>query len=226
MLVHIPEVLSATEAAECRRALESAAWVDGRGTAGHLSAAVKDNAQLHWQDPTSQRLGAMIAERLRRNPLFLSAALPAQVLPPLFNRYRDGGRYGPHLDGAIRPVDGEDRRIRTDLSMTLWLSEPADYGGGELKIADLAGGRTVKLAAGDAFLYPATSLHEVTPVTRGVRYAAFTWIQSLVRDDGERQVLLELDAAILKLPPGETADVARLELTNVYHTLLRRWADL
>jgi PKHD-type hydroxylase len=226
MLVHIPEVLSAAEAAECRRALEGAAWVDGRGTAGHLSAGVKDNAQLHWQDPTAQRLGAMVAERLQRHPLFLSAALPAQVLPPLFNRYRDGGRYGPHLDGAIRPVDGENRRIRTDLSLTLWLSDPGDYDGGELRIADLAGGRAIKLPAGDAFLYPSTSLHEVTPVTRGARFAAFTWIQSLVRDDGERQVLLELDAAILEIPPGPESDAARLRLTNIYHTLLRRWADL
>ena len=226
MLVHIPEILSAAEAAACRRELERAAWVDGRATAGHLSAGVKENAQLHWQDPTSQRLGAMIAERLQRNPLFLSAALPAQMLPPLFNRYQDGGHYGPHLDGAIRPIDGEDRRIRTDLSMTLWLSDPADYDGGELRMADMAGGRAIKLAAGDAILYPATSLHEVSPVTRGVRYAAFTWIQSLVRGDADRQVLLELDAAILKLPASSGTDAARLQLTNIYHTLLRRWADV
>lgn len=226
MLVRIPEVLSATEAAECRRALQDAAWVDGRGTAGHLSAGVKHNAQLHWQDPTSARLGAMISERLQRTPMFLSAALPARILPPLFNRYQDGGRYGPHLDGAIRPVDGEDRRIRTDLSVTIMLSEPGDYDGGELRIADLAGGRSIKLPAGDAILYPATSIHEVTAVTRGVRFAAFTWIQSLVRDDGERQVLLELDAAILALPQGAEMDAARLQLTNIYHTLLRRWADV
>jgi PKHD-type hydroxylase len=226
MLVHIPEILSAAEAAECRAALQGAAWVDGRETAGHLSAHVKHNRQLHWQDPTAQRLGAMVAERLQRHPLFLSAALPAQVLPPLFNRYEGGGRYGPHIDGAIRSVEGEDRKIRTDLSMTLMLSEPADYDGGELVIADLAGGRSIKLPAGDAILYPAVSVHEVTPVTRGVRFAAFTWIQSLVRDDGERQVLLELDAAILQLGQGPETSASRLQLTNIYHTLLRRWADL
>ena len=226
MLVRIPEVLSTAEAAEYRAALEGAAWVDGRATAGHLSAHVKDNRQLHWQDPTAQRLGAMVAERLQRNPLFLSAALPAQVLPPLFNRYEGGGRYGAHIDGAIRPVEGEDRKIRTDLSMTLMLSELADYDGGELVIADLAGGRSIKLPAGDAILYPSVSVHEVTPVTRGVRFAAFTWIQSLVRDDGERQVLLELDAAILQLGQGAETGAARLQLTNIYHTLLRRWADV
>ena len=158
--------------------------------------------------------------------MFLSAALPAQVLPPLFYRYEGGGHYGPHIDGAIRPVEGGDRKIRTDLSMTLMLSAPDDYDGGELVIADLAGGRQVKLPAGDAILYPATSVHEVTPVTRGVRYASFTWIQSLVRDDGERQLLLELDAAILSLPEGPASDPPRLQLTNIYHTLLRRWADL
>jgi PKHD-type hydroxylase len=226
MLVRIPEILSTAEAAECRAALENAAWVDGRGTAGHLSAAVKDNRQLHWQEPTAVRLGAMVAERLQRSPLFLAAALPAQVLPPLFNRYESGGRYGPHIDGAIRPVEGEDRKIRTDLSVTLMLSEPSDYDGGELVIADLAGGRRIKLPAGDAILYPAVSVHEVTPVTHGVRFAAFTWIQSLVRDDGERQVLLELDAAILSLPGGPDTNAARLQLTNIYHTLLRRWAEV
>ena len=226
MLLHLPEVLSAEELAECREALGHAAWTDGRGTAGHLSAAVKHNAQVHWQDPAAVRLGAMISARLERNPMFLSAALPGSILPPLFNRYEGGGHYGPHLDGAIRPVDGTARRIRTDLSMTVMLSDPADYDGGELTLLDLAGGRSIKLPAGDAILYSATSLHHVTPVTRGVRLAAFTWIQSLVRDDGERLILFQLDAAIQQLPPGRESDAARLQLSNIYHNLLRRWADL
>lgn len=226
MLVHIPEILSADEAAACRQALADADWVDGRGTAGHLSAPVKRNAQLHWQDPTATRLGGMISSKLERHPMFLSAALPASILPPLFNRYADGGHYGPHLDGAIRPVDGTGRRIRTDLSMTLMLSEPDDYDGGELQIADLAGGRSIRLSAGDAILYPATSIHQVTPVTRGERLAAFTWIQSMVRDDGARTLLFELDTAIQRLPQEEGIATARLELSNVYHNLLRRWAEL
>jgi PKHD-type hydroxylase len=226
VLLHLPDVLSADELAECLQALEDAAWVDGRGTAGHLSAPVKHNAQLHWEDPTAVRLGQIVSARLERNPMFLSAALPAAILPPLFNRYAGGDYYGPHLDGAIRPVDGTNRRIRTDLSMTLMLSDPADYDGGELRIVDLAGGRSIRLAAGDAILYPATSLHHVTPVTRGVRLAAFTWIQSVVRDEGARTLLFELDAAIQQLPNGEDAAASRLQLTNIYHNLLRRWADL
>lgn len=226
MLVRIPEIISAEEVADCREALREAAWVDGRGTAGHLSAAVKHNAQVHWRDPVATRLGAMISAKLERNPMFLSAALPSSILPPLFNRYEGGGYYGPHLDGAIRPVDGTTRRIRTDLSMSLMLSDPADYDGGELGIVDMAGGRSIKLPAGDAILYPAGSIHHVAPVTRGVRLAAFTWIQSMVRDDGDRMVLFQLDAAIQQLPPGQVSDAVRLQLTNIYHNLLRRWADL
>ena len=224
MLAHIPEILDAGELAECRRALKDASWVDGRGTAGHLSAPVKNNSQLHWQDPTCQRLGALIGAKLDRHPMFLSAALPAFILPCLFNRYAGGGYYGPHLDGAIRPVDGTDRRIRTDLSMTIAISDPADYDGGELEILDMAGGRSIKLPAGDAILYPANTLHHVKPVTRGERLAAFTWVQSMVRDDADRSVLLELDAAIQRLP--DDGSPARLELTNVYQKLLRRWADV
>ena len=226
MLLHIPGVLSADDLAECRTALGAAAWVDGRGTAGHLSAPVKRNLQLHWQDPVAVRLGDLVRARLERNPMFLSAALPAQILPPLFNRYADGGHYGPHIDGALRPVEGTDRRIRTDLSITVMISDPADYDGGELVIGDLMGGRAVKLPAGDAILYPATTIHEVNPVTRGERLAAFTWVQSAVRDDGERQLLFEMDAALQQLPPDAWAAGPRLQLTNLYHRLLRRWAAL
>jgi PKHD-type hydroxylase len=191
-----------------------------------MSAAVKQNQQLHWQDPLAVRLGGQITARLDKHALFLSAALPQAILPPLFNRYAGGGHYGAHVDGAIRPVEGADRRIRTDLSMTLMLSDPAEYDGGELEILDLAGGRSIKLPAGDAILYPASSLHHVAPVTRGVRLAAFTWIQSLVRDDGERGLLFEIDTAIQRLPVAEETAAARLQLTNVYHNLLRRWADV
>jgi PKHD-type hydroxylase len=226
MLLHIEGVLDAEDLAECRGALADAQWVDGRGTAGFLSAPVKQNLQLHWQDPTAMRLGELVRARLERNPMFLSAALPQTILPPLFNRYAGGGHYGPHIDGAIRPVDGTNRRIRTDLSITVMLSDPAGYDGGELVIGDLMGGRAVKLAAGDAILYPATTVHEVRPVTRGERIAAFTWVQSVVRDDGERQLLFEFDAALQQLPAGSDADGARLQLTNLYHRLLRRWADL
>ena len=226
MMLHIPGILSVEEAAEYRRSLREANWVDGRGTAGHLSAPVKQNLQLHWQDPVAVRLGGLISAKLDRHPLFLSAALPRDVLPPLFNRYEGGGHYGPHIDGAIRPIDGAAKRIRTDLSMTLMLSDAADYDGGALEIMDLAGGRSIILPAGDAILYPASSVHCVTPVTRGVRLAAFTWIQSLVRDNGERDLLFEIDTAIQRLPAGDETATARLQLTNVYHNLLRRWADL
>lgn len=226
MLLHIPEVLNAAELADCRTALAGAEWVDGRNTAGHLSITVKQNAQILWQDPAAVRLGSMIVARLERNPMFLSAALPHAVLPPLFNCYTGGGFYGPHLDGAIRPVEGSQRRIRTDLSLTLMLSDPTDYDGGELVIADTLDDRIVKMSAGDAILYPATSIHHVNPVTRGARFAAFTWIQSMVRDNGERQQLFELDVAIQQLPAGNDMAASRLSFSNVYHNLLRRWAEL
>jgi PKHD-type hydroxylase len=207
--------------------LAEAQWVDGRGTAGHLSAEVKNNAQLHYRDPVAVRLGALILERLDRNPMFLSAALPHRILPPLFNRYAGGEHYGRHLDGAIRPVDGTPHRIRTDLSVTLMLSDPADYDGGELVIEDLFGPRSVKLPAGDMVLYPGTSIHHVRPVTRGARLASFFWIQSMVREDGDRSLLFQLDASIQRMPresAGERDNV--VQLTNIYHNLLRRWADL
>lgn len=225
MLLHIPEVLSAAEVARCRAALAGAAWVDGRGTAGHLSAAVKENLQLHWRDPVAVELGRLVTERLQENAMLLSAALPRAILPPLFNRYAGGGHYGPHLDGAIRPVEGTGGRVRTDLSLTLALSDPATYDGGELVIADTFGTRSVKLPAGDAVLYPGTSLHHVTPVTRGERLAAFTWVQSMVRRDDDRTLLFQLDAAILQLPPEE-GRASAVRLSNVYNNLLRRLADV
>ena len=227
MLLHIPEVLTAEEVAFCRHRLDAAAWVDGRGTAGHLSAEVKRNAQVPFTDPAARQLGELIQGTLERNALFMSAALPHSLLPPLFNRYAGGEHYGPHLDGAIRPVDGTSHRIRTDLSATLFLSAPADYDGGELVIQDTFGPRAVKLPAGHMVLYPGTSVHHVEPVTRGVRLASFFWVQSLVRADADRTLLFELDTAIQRLPRGSGAERANaVELTNVYHNLLRRWADL
>ena len=227
MLLHIPEVLTADEVALCRQRLDTAAWVDGRGTAGHLSAEVKRNAQAAYDDPAARRLGELIVGKLERNPMFLSAALPHSILPPLFNRYAGGEHYGPHLDGAIRPVDGTAHRIRTDLSATLFLTPPEDYDGGELVIRDTFGPRSVKLPAGHMVLYPGTSVHHVEPVTRGVRLASFFWVQSLVRADADRTLLFEMDVAIQRLPRGDPAQrAAAVELTNIYHNLLRRWADL
>jgi len=226
MLLRIPHLLTPDEIAECRRALGEADWIDGRDTAGYLSAGVKRNAQLAAQDPVALRIGALITARLGENPLFLSAALPQAIMPPLFNLYAGGGHYGSHIDGAIRSIDGGHRRIRTDLSMTVMLSDPADYEGGELVIEDHYGDRPVKLPAGDAILYPSTSIHHVTPVTRGGRLAAFTWIQSMVRDGGVRAQLFELDGAIQQLPEDETGQASRLRLSNVYHNLLRHFAEL
>jgi PKHD-type hydroxylase len=227
MLLHIADVLSPTEAAACVEKLMAADWLDGRGTAGHLSSEVKRNSQLHFQNPVSIELGRLIASRLERQPMFMSAALPHSILPPLFNRYEQGEYYGPHLDGAVRPVDGTSHRIRTDVSATLFLSDPDSYDGGELVVQDTFGPRAVKLPAGHLVLYPGTSVHHVAPVTRGVRLAAFFWVQSLVRADADRQLLFDMDVAIQQMPrstPSERALVT--QLTNVYHNLLRRWVDL
>src|SRR6185312_6534123 len=186
MLLHIPEVLTAEQAAHCRRRLEAADWVDGRGTAGHLSHAVKDNRQLRFDNPVAVELGDMITRKLETNPLFMSAALPSRIVPPLFNRYAEAQHYGDHVDGAIRPIDGTPHRVRTDLSATLFLSDPADYDGGELVIEEPIGPRRLRLSAGHLLLYPASFIHRIEPVTRGVRLASFFWVQSLVRDDADR----------------------------------------
>ena len=226
MLLHIPEVLTAEQAAHCRRRLEAADWVDGRGTAGHLSHGVKDNRQLRFDNPVAAELGEMITRRLESHPLFMSAALPSKIVPPLFNRYAEGQRYGDHVDGAIRPIDGTPHRVRTDLSATLFLSEPGDYDGGDLVIEEPIGARRLRLPAGHLLLYPASSIHRIEPVMRGVRLASFFWVQSLVRDDADRAVLLELDSTLRTLPrETEPERRALLSLTNVYHNLLRRWAD-
>jgi PKHD-type hydroxylase len=225
MLLHIPDVLTAEQIAECRKALGEADWEDGRATAGYQSARVKNNRQLPERHPTAQRLGDMILTTLERHPLFMSGALPLKVVPPLFNRYENSQTYGNHIDGAIRPVAGTPHRVRTDLSATLFLTAPEDYDGGELVIEDTFGAQRVKLPAGQMILYPGSSLHRVEPVTRGVRICAFFWIQSMVRDDGQRRMLFELDTTIQQLAATVTDQAPVIKLTNIYHNLLRQWAD-
>jgi len=225
MLVVIPEILDQDRLALFRERLARADWQDGRITAGTQSAQVKANQQLADADPTARALGDIVLRALEQSPLFFSAALPRHVFPPLFNRYGPGMAFGAHIDNAVRPVPGTAHRLRTDLSATLFLSDPADYDGGELMVDDAYGAHAVKLAAGDMVLYPASSLHRVMPVTRGVRLASFFWIQSMVRDDGERTMLFDLDGAIQRVTTL-TDDPAVVQLSGIYHNLLRRWAEL
>ena len=226
MLVTIPGAIDQRLLEQCRSELAAAEWADGRGSAGYLSRAVKNNAQLPDTDATGRRLGDLILAALEQNPTFVAAALPLKVVPPLFNRYTGGQSYGAHIDGAIRPVAGTRHRVRTDLSATLFLSDPATYAGGELVIRDTFGERAVKLAAGDLVLYPGTSVHRVEPVTSGVRLAAFFWIQSMVRDAERRTLLFELDGAIQRLAKDAPGHATLVDFAGVYHNLLRRWADL
>ncbi len=226
MLLPIPEVLTAGQVLRARQILDQAEWVDGRVTAGHQSSRTKDNMQLPEGSPAAGELGAMILSALEQNALFVSAALPAKVFPPLFNRYQGGQAFGTHVDNAIRQVTGTPHRIRTDLSATLFLAGPEEYDGGELVVEDTYGTHNVKLPAGHAILYPATSLHQVRPVTRGARLASFFWIQSMVRDDGERTLLFDLDVGIQRLNGDVSGHPAAVQLTGIYHNLLRRWADV
>jgi PKHD-type hydroxylase len=225
MLITIPGVLTAEQVAACTAQLAKADWADGRDSAGYLSQAVKSNAQLADTDPVARQLGDTILQALEQHSSFFAAALPLKVLPPLFNRYAGDQAYGRHIDGAIRPVAGTHHRLRTDLSATLFLSAPESYDGGELVIEDAFGERTVKLASGDLVLYPGTSVHRVAPVTRGVRLAAFFWIQSMVREVTQRSILYELDAAIQRLAKDVPSHAALVDLAGVYHTLLGAWAD-
>jgi PKHD-type hydroxylase len=226
MLLPIPDVLSAEQVRRARTLLDAADWIDGRATAGPQSARVKNNLQLPEDHPAARELGDMILAALQRSPLFMSAALPLRVFPPLFNRYDGGHSFGSHVDNAVRQVAGMNLRIRTDLSATVFLADPSDYDGGELLVEDTYGVHQVKLPAGHMILYPASSLHHVSPVTRGARIASFFWIQSMVRDDGERTLLFDLDAAIQRVGGEIPAHPATVQLTSVYHNLLRRWADL
>lgn len=225
MLIPIEQVLSKEEVAQFRTSLEHGNWEDGLKTAGTLARSVKRNQQLEDGSELAMRLGNHILRRLGSHPTFLSAALPGRIYPPKFNRYADGGTYGAHVDSALMQVPGSNITVRSDLSATLFLSEPDEYEGGELEIEGPFGIQAVKLAAGDMVLYPSSSLHRVTPVTRGARIAAFFWIQSLVADEGERTLLFDLDRAIQGLTPALQAnDEHLLKLTGVYHNLLRRWA--
>ena len=226
MLLQIPDVLSLEEVANARRRLESASWIDGRVTAGHQSARAKDNLQLPEDSPEARQLGEEIVAALQRSPLFIAAALPARVFPPLFNLYQGGHSFGNHVDNAIRYIPGTAHRIRTDLSATLFFTGPDEYDGGELVIEDTYGVHAVKLPPGHLVLYPSTSLHHVRPVTRGTRLASFFWIQSMVRDDGERTLLFDLDSAIQQLTQTSVDHPAAVPLTGVYHNLLRRWAEV
>ncbi len=230
MLIRVPQVLDAAQVRDVRRRLDAAgdAWVDGRVTAGHQGAQVKHNLQIAEDAPIARELGAIVLSMLERHPLFLSAALPAEIYPPMFNRYESatGMQFGRHVDGAVRLLPGTGIKLRTDISATLFLSPPDDYDGGELHVEDTYGAHSVKLPAGDLVLYPATSAHRVSPVTRGARVASFFWIQSLVRDDAQRALLFELDMAIVRLTQDTPGHESLVSLTGTYHNLLRMWAQI
>ncbi|WP_336980684.1 Fe2+-dependent dioxygenase [Altererythrobacter fulvus] len=225
MLLQIPALFSPDEVREIRALLESAEWVDGRVTAGHRAVSVKDNLQIPLDHPVSRQLGERILERLAVTPLFIAAALPLRILPPRFNRYEGGGTYGNHVDNAVFPVPGTPVRVRTDVSTTIFFSDPDEYDGGELVVEDTFGEKHVKLPAGDAIVYPGSSLHRVTPVTSGTRFASFFWTQSLIRDDRQRRMLFELDGAIQQLTADHPDHPSIDSFTNTYHNLMRGWSE-
>lgn len=227
MLIQIPEVLTKEQVAYARKVLDEAEWVDGKVTAGHQSAEVKNNMQLPEGSKAATEIGDMILAALGKNPLFISAALPLRIFPPLFNRYSGGQNFGTHVDNAIRQIPGTPFKIRTDLSATLFLAEPEEYEGGELVVEDNYGIHKVKLAAGNMILYPSTSLHHVTEVTKGARVASFFWMQSMIREDAKRTLLFDLDNATRFA--GDTNGgnhPITVQLTGVYHNLLRMWSEL
>jgi len=226
MLLHVPEVLTSDQVADFRRRLDAADWVDGRATVGPQGAQVKRNRQLDEFSPLGQELGRVVLAALARHPLYQSAAIPLRHMPPLFNRYEGGENYGLHVDGAVRSVPGTTLQMRTDVSCTLFLSEPEDYDGGELVVVDTYGTHEVKLPAGDLVLYPSTSLHRVEPVTRGARVASFFWVQSVVRDASRRAMLFELDQDVQRLRErlGDCEEL--VSLTGLYHNLVREWGDV
>ncbi|HKT75337.1 MAG TPA: Fe2+-dependent dioxygenase [Sphingobium sp.] len=226
MLIAIPDLLDARALAHVRSLIDRAEWVDGNVTSGHQSALAKRNLQLREDAPEAQAAGQIILEALGQSPLFIAAALPLKIFPPLFNSYAGGQAFGVHVDNAVRIQAGTGFRVRSDLSVTVFLEEPAHYDGGELTIETQFGVQQVKLPAGHAVLYPSSSLHRVEPVTRGRRLASFFWLQSMVRDDGARQMLFDLDSSIQALGSELAQDHAQvIRLTGVYHNLLRRWAD-
>ena len=226
MLIAIPDVLDTAGVARLRGIIDAADWIDGNATSGPQAALAKRNEQLPEDTAAAREAGNMVLDALGRTPLFVAAALPLKVYPPLFNRYAGGQDFGVHVDNAIRLKRGSDFRLRSDLSATLFLSDPDSYDGGELVIEDVYGPQSVKLPAGHMVLYPASSLHRVTPVTRGVRVASFFWIQSMVRDDAARRILFDLDQGVQAVAAASgQGDPAVVRLTGVYHNLLRRWAD-
>jgi len=225
MINSIPDVLTPEQAREARAILDAAEWVDGKITAGHQSARTKDNQQIREDSPVAQQLGGMVVAALERSPRFVSAALPLKVFPPLFNRYSGGQSFGLHVDNAVRMIRGTSHRVRTDLSATLFLTDPSEYDGGELVVEDTYGAHAVKLPAGHMVLYPASSLHKVNAVTRGTRTASFFWIQSMVREDAQRALLFDMDCAIQRLAHEAPDHPSALQLTGVYHNLLRMWAE-
>jgi PKHD-type hydroxylase len=226
MMVHVPNVLAPEQVARCRAVMQQAAWVDGRVTAGPQSAQVKHNLQLPETAPEARELGDMVMDALGRNTLFVAAVLPKQVFPPLFNRYDAGMTFGAHVDNAIRGYLDTPLRVRTDVSATLFISAPEDYDGGELVVEDTYGTHQVKLPAGDMIVYPGTSLHNVTPITRGSRIASFFWTQSLIRDDMRRGLLFDLDMSIRRLSTDHPEHPCVVSLTSTYHNLLRQWAEV
>lgn len=225
MMLRIPSLLTPDEVRDCHQALEQATWQDGRTTAGSLAVKVKSNLQLPIDSPIAAQLGHLILDRLGRNPLFLSAALPLRVLPPRFNRYEGGGTYGNHIDNALFVIPGTAIKVRTDVSTTVFFSDPEEYEGGELIVEDTYGHQSVKLAAGDAIVYPGTSLHRVNPVTRGTRYASFFWTQSLVKSDEQRRLLFDLDQSIQQLTVDHPDHAKLSALSGTYHNLLRMWSE-
>ena len=227
MLIHIPQVLAAEELQEVRSIIEAEAWVDGKATAGDQAAKAKFNLQITEGSPAGMKAGDIILKALGRNPTFNAAAIPLRVLPPLFNRYDAGMKFESHVDGAIRTIPGANMRMRADVSSTLFLTPPEEYDGGELVISDTYGEQRVKLPAGHIVVYPSTSLHSVTPITRGSRWSSFFWTQSMVRDDGQRAMLYDLDVAIREIRSQlSDENQAVVALTSHYHNLLRRWAEL
>lgn len=226
MMLHIPGVLTREQVADMRRRLDASQWVDGRATVGTQGAKVKQNRQLPDSSPLGVELGQIVLQALANNPLFFAAALPLRTCPPLFNCYAGGEHYGAHVDGSMRRIAGSGQWLRTDVSSTLFLSDPEEYDGGELVVTDQYGEHEVKLPAGDLILYPSTSIHRVQPVTRGARICSFFWTQSMVRDDMRRSMLLELDQNIqsLRAKVGDSPEM--VGLTGHYHNLLRQWSEV
>lgn len=223
MLLQIPKVLTAEQVTRFRARIDAAAWIDGNATAGHQSAQAKYNQQLPENSAEAREVGDEIIAALSRNQLFFSAALPKQVYPPLFNRYTGDMKFGNHVDGAMRVHAQSGRRIRTDISATLFLTAPEDYDGGELLVEDSFGVHSVKLPAGDLVIYPAMSVHRVTQVTRGARVSSFFWIESMVRDDAQRSLLFDMDMALVRLSQQVREHPSLITLTGCYHNLLRMW---